>query len=174
MVVQAKPEEDRKGRGEASVEAAVELGVTESGVHTAFSSTERASQWSCGWPCAQHHNALRAGIPAERFVLRPPSSSGDLHRVDGGQREASGSPRRVQAGHCPIVLPSPSPGHLHPRRHRFSKARHPGAMENTEPNPAGDAVWTSAPCRPPVSCDHVHTTTETTAYASWPLPDSLC
>lgn len=38
-VVQAKPEEDRKGRGEASLEAAVELGVAESGVHTAFSST---------------------------------------------------------------------------------------------------------------------------------------
>lgn len=38
--VQAKPEEDRKGRGEASMEAAVELGVAESGVHTAFSLTE--------------------------------------------------------------------------------------------------------------------------------------
>lgn len=39
-VVQVKPEEDRKGRGEASMDAAVELGVAESGVHTAFSATE--------------------------------------------------------------------------------------------------------------------------------------
>lgn len=49
----------------------------------------------------------------------------------------------------------------------------PWSHGDTEPNPAGEAVWTSAPCRPPVSCDHAHTTTETTAYASWLLPDSL-
>lgn len=53
--------------------------------------------------------------------------------MGGGQSGASGSPRRVQAGHCPIVLPSPSPGHLHPRRHHFSQARHPGATETLSP-----------------------------------------
>lgn len=116
------------------MEAAVELGAAESGVRPACSSTEGACQRGRGWPSARHHNAPRAGIPAERFVLRLPSSSGDLHRVGGGQSEASGSPWRVQAGHCPRALPSsPSPGHLHPRRHRFSQARHPGAMETLSP-----------------------------------------
>lgn len=41
-VVQAKPEEDRKGRGKASREAAVELGVAESGVHRAAPRSEPA------------------------------------------------------------------------------------------------------------------------------------
>lgn len=152
------------------MEAAVELGAAESGVRPACSSTEGACQRGRGWPSARHHNAPRAGIPAERFVLRLPSSSGDLHRVGGGQSEVSGSPWRVQAGHCPRALPSsPSPGHLHPRRHRFSQARHPGAMETLSPGqperPCG--LQTPGFLGP---CPHYD---RNLTYASWTPPDSL-